>query len=131
MSAYVHPHLQAITTLNSHYLLMNVKSIIAFSQKISEAGGIAVVPFAFERALEFSRATVNHGLTRWSSHDFANCTRIYRGSLIYCRRLYPLYSQAHSHHYHFDSSELSSTTTTSKLHGRLHIYSSRGSPASK
>jgi hypothetical protein len=66
--------LPPITALNSSYPLMKVKSIIVFSQKISEAGRMAVVPFPFEQAPAFSRATAIHGLTRWPSHVFADCT---------------------------------------------------------
>jgi hypothetical protein len=71
--AYVQVLPPPITAFNSPYPLMKVKSIIAFSQKISEAGGMAVVPFPFEQAPEFSGATAIHGLTRWPS-IFADCT---------------------------------------------------------
>jgi hypothetical protein len=120
-----------ITPLNSSYPLMKVKSIIAFGPKISEAGGMAVVPFPFEQAPAFSRATAVHGSTRWPS-----CLRrlyMSTGPRRYIADLNDLqmsasYAQAHSQHYHFDGSELSSTTTTSKLHGRLpYILSQRPS----
>ena len=54
MSKVFRPHLQVTTALNSPYPLMKVKSIIAFCQKISQAGGMAMVPFPFERAPAFS-----------------------------------------------------------------------------
>jgi hypothetical protein len=64
MSMFFRPHLQVTTALNSPYPLVKVKSIVAFSQKISEAGGMAMVPFLLELALLFSGATAVHGLTR-------------------------------------------------------------------
>lgn len=65
------------------------------------------VPVPFERALEFSGAMDVHGLTGWLSQYLH---RLYRASSIYLQtqmvRKYshPLYAQAHSQHYHFDSS---------------------------